>query len=76
MNVRSGVIELHVHPVRPGEAKDAAPAAAEFLESSHFIDCDDARVKELAQQGGRRREGPVEEGAAHRTLGEAEHAAR
>ncbi len=50
VKLRGGAIELHVHPVRPGEAKDAPPGAAEFLESSHFIDCDDARVKELAQK--------------------------
>jgi transglutaminase-like putative cysteine protease len=47
-NVQAGVIELHVHPVRPSAAKEAPPAPAEYLESSHFIDCDDARVKEDA----------------------------
>jgi transglutaminase-like putative cysteine protease len=47
---KDGVLELHVHPVRPGAAKDAAPVAAEYLESCHFIDSDDARVKELARQ--------------------------
>jgi transglutaminase-like putative cysteine protease len=47
---KDGVLELHVHPVRPGGAKDAAPIAAEYLESCHFIDSDDARVKELARK--------------------------
>ena len=50
VKVGGGVIDLHVHPVRLGEAKDASPVAAEFLESSHFIDGDDPRVKELAQK--------------------------
>ncbi len=49
-NVKSGVFELRVHPVRPGYAKDATPAAAEYLESCHFIDSDGARVKELAHR--------------------------
>ncbi|HVS34251.1 MAG TPA: transglutaminase family protein [Gemmataceae bacterium] len=46
--VRAGVVDLHVHPVLPGGAKDASPAPAEFLESSRFIDCDDPHIKELA----------------------------
>jgi len=49
-NVMGGVFELHVHPVRPGEAKDAPAAPAEYLESCRFIDSDDARVKELAHK--------------------------
>ncbi len=47
---KDGVLELHVHPVRPGAAKDAGRIAAEYLESCHFIDSDDARVKELARK--------------------------
>jgi hypothetical protein len=47
---KDGVLELHVHPVRLGGVKDAAPVAAEYLESCHFIDSDDARVKELARK--------------------------
>jgi hypothetical protein len=60
-SVQGGILELHVHPVHAGAASaagarsgDHAPAAdgapAEFLESSHFIDCDDAAVKEVAQK--------------------------
>jgi Transglutaminase-like superfamily len=47
---KDGVLELHVHPVRPGAAKDATPAAAEYLLSCHYIDSDDLRVKELARK--------------------------
>jgi transglutaminase-like putative cysteine protease len=47
---KDGVLELHVHPVRPGAAKAAARIAAEFLESCHFIDSDDARIKDLARK--------------------------
>jgi hypothetical protein len=48
---KDGVLELHVHPVRPVAAKAAGTRiAAEFLEPCHFIDSDDARVKQLARQ--------------------------
>ena len=59
VKVQGGVLEVHVHPVRPGEAPSPVSpklgergegAAAEFLESSHFIDADDARVKECARK--------------------------
>ena len=48
--LRGGVLELRVHPVRPGGTKDATPAAAEYLESSYFIDCDDGRVMDAAHR--------------------------
>jgi transglutaminase-like putative cysteine protease len=48
--IREGVFELRVHPLHPGSAKDAAPPAPEFLESSHYIDWEDARVQELAHK--------------------------
>jgi transglutaminase-like putative cysteine protease len=47
---QGGAIEVRVHPLRPGVARDSTQAAAEYLESSHFIDCDDARVKEAARR--------------------------
>ncbi|HEY7426583.1 MAG TPA: transglutaminase domain-containing protein [Gemmataceae bacterium] len=48
-NLQGNTFELHVHPRRkPERRRDAGQAAAEFLESCHFINCDDARVKELA----------------------------
>ncbi len=47
---KDGVLELRVHPVRSGVGKNGGPVAAEYLESSHFIDGDDARVKVLARQ--------------------------
>ena len=52
VNVKGGVFELRVHPVRLGpSAKDAhAARPAEYLQSCHFIDSDDARVKELARK--------------------------
>ena len=61
VNVQGSAFELHVHPVRltpsqtlspkagEGREGDAAPAPAEYLESCRYIDCDDARVKELAR---------------------------
>ncbi len=50
VKVQGGALEIHVHPARRGEAKETAPVPAEFLESSHFIDSDDAHVQELAHQ--------------------------
>jgi hypothetical protein len=50
-NVRGNTFELHVHPVRPAPAEGAAERpGAEYLESSHFLDWQDARVKERARQ--------------------------
>jgi transglutaminase-like putative cysteine protease len=51
-NLRGNTFELHVHPVQPAPAGGAAAEApgAEFLAPSHFIDSDDARVKELARR--------------------------
>jgi hypothetical protein len=43
--------ELHVHPVRPGQGKaEKGAAAEEFLGPSHFVNCDDPRVRELARK--------------------------
>jgi hypothetical protein len=48
---KDGTFELHVHPVRLSDRRPDTPeAAAEYLESSHFIDCDDGRVKESARK--------------------------
>jgi transglutaminase-like putative cysteine protease len=50
-NVRGQTFELLVHPARPGKGDGGADRpAAEFLGSSHFVDCDDARIKELARR--------------------------
>jgi hypothetical protein len=50
-NLRGDTFELHVHPVRkPQRSKEAAPAPAEFLQSSPFINYDDSRVQELARR--------------------------
>jgi len=50
-NAKGDVFELHVHPVRLGEARGSTDAAAaEFLESSPFINWKDAAVKELARK--------------------------
>jgi hypothetical protein len=48
-NLRGQSFELLVHPVRPGTKGDARPEA-EYLGSSHFIDADDAGIKELARR--------------------------
>ena len=50
VNVKGGVFEVRVHPVRPGDAKDATAAPAEYLQSCHFIDSDDVRIQELAHR--------------------------
>ncbi len=56
VHVKGGVLVLRVHPVRPGDPSPLGGegrvrgAAAEYLESCHFIDSDDARVKELAHR--------------------------
>ena len=48
--VRGDTFELHVHPCQWERRADAVSAKAEYLESCHFIDCADARVKELARR--------------------------
>jgi hypothetical protein len=48
---KGNVFELVVHPVRPDEEAGAEPKpAADFLASTHYIDSDDARLKELAEK--------------------------
>jgi len=49
-NLRGETFELHVHPARRPERRDAGPIAAEFLESCPFINSDDPRIKELARR--------------------------
>jgi transglutaminase-like putative cysteine protease len=50
-NLKGDTFELHVHPVRKPERRlDARAVPAEFLESCHFINCADPRVKELARR--------------------------
>jgi transglutaminase-like putative cysteine protease len=50
-NVKGNTLELHVHPVRPSPEKgDAEAPGAEYLGSSYFVDCLDARVRERARQ--------------------------
>jgi hypothetical protein len=50
-NRRGDTFELHVHPMQKSERRrGSGPAPAEFLESCYFIDCGDARVKELARR--------------------------
>jgi transglutaminase-like putative cysteine protease len=48
--VHGDSFELLVHPHRLEHRSDPAPAKSEYLKSCHFIDCDDARVKELARR--------------------------
>jgi transglutaminase-like putative cysteine protease len=48
---KGDTFELHVHPVRPGAGVgEPSKAGAEYLASCHFIDHDNARVKELARK--------------------------
>jgi hypothetical protein len=49
-NARGNSFELHVKAVRAPAAveKPDAPARDEFLKSCYYLNCDDARVKELA----------------------------
>lgn len=50
-NLQGNTFELHVHPVRVGKRpSEKAATAAEYLESCHFINSADVRVKELAQR--------------------------
>jgi hypothetical protein len=59
-NVKGNSFELHVHPVRPagaarrpGGEKEGplSPAIGEeYLASCPFIDCDDARIKDIARR--------------------------
>jgi hypothetical protein len=52
-NVKGNTFEIHVHAVRrPEKAEEAGNADDEFLKSNYFINCDDAKVKELARQAG------------------------
>jgi transglutaminase-like putative cysteine protease len=48
--VKGNTFELHVHPVRPGDEVESSRAGAEYLGSSHYIDRDDPRIKELARK--------------------------
>jgi transglutaminase-like putative cysteine protease len=48
-NLKGKVFELHVRAPEPG-ADGGAKAGDEFTQSSYFINCDDARVKELARR--------------------------
>jgi transglutaminase-like putative cysteine protease len=48
-NVKGSTFELLVHPPRPGKSGDEK-AGVEYLASSHYIDHDDARVRELARK--------------------------
>jgi hypothetical protein len=49
-NVKGDTFELHVHPVGPDSRSGDARPAAEYLASCHFIDSDDARIKDLARR--------------------------
>jgi transglutaminase-like putative cysteine protease len=49
-NVKGDSFELHVHPVRLESATGSVKAADEYLASCHFIDSDDARIKDLARR--------------------------
>lgn len=50
-NLQDKTFELHVHPKRkPERPRDEGTAPAEYLQSCHFINCDDNRVKELARR--------------------------
>jgi hypothetical protein len=50
-DLHGDTFELHVHPARKPERRpESATAPAECLESCHFINCADARVKELAKR--------------------------
>ncbi len=49
--LRGDTFELHVHPASKPQRRDGSAAPpAECLEPCHFIDCGDARVKELARR--------------------------
>jgi transglutaminase-like putative cysteine protease len=50
-NAKGETFELHVHPARHGEGRTSADAAAaEYLASCPFINCDDKGVKDLARK--------------------------
>ncbi|HEY7328231.1 MAG TPA: transglutaminase-like domain-containing protein [Gemmataceae bacterium] len=50
-NRKDDTFELHVHPVRKSESpRGSASGPADCLESCYFIDCGDARVKEMARR--------------------------
>jgi transglutaminase-like putative cysteine protease len=48
--VEGNTIELQVRSIRGPQAERSAQAKPEFLESSYYINSDDARVKELARR--------------------------
>jgi hypothetical protein len=50
-NAKGETFDLQVHPVRHGDgAASSEPAAAEYLASCPFINCDEKAVKELARK--------------------------
>jgi hypothetical protein len=50
-NLKGDSFELHVHPVQKSERRGgSATPQAQYLQSCYFIDCGDARVKELARR--------------------------
>jgi len=50
-NVKGNTFEMHVRASRgPSDGDDEKSAGAEFIRSSYFINCADARVKQLARQ--------------------------
>jgi hypothetical protein len=50
-NVKGNTFEIHVHAVRrPEKVEEASKAGDEFLKSNYFINCDDVKVKELAEE--------------------------
>jgi hypothetical protein len=51
-NVQGKTLELHIKAVRqpPAQTPEGAKVGDEYLESNYFINCADAKVKELAQK--------------------------
>jgi transglutaminase-like putative cysteine protease len=49
-NEKGNAFDLTVAPPRPGKADDSAKIGEEYLASSHFIDCEDERIVELARR--------------------------
>ncbi len=73
-NVRGDSFDLYVHPVlKPERRRDSEAAPAEFLESCRFINCDDARVKELARRAVGEEKDAWAKARRFRALGQAEH---
>jgi hypothetical protein len=50
-NEEGDAFELTIQPARPGKPADSAEVGDEYLGSSHYIDCEDERVVELARRG-------------------------